>query len=94
MAVEFDPKGDCFSFGIPNGTWFAVLKETAVGDVLGRNYLNDSIDATEEKALQCAEALKSWMPPGNWYFGYSPDKDEILPMMIEFFTKCQGFTTH
>lgn len=91
MSVEFEPKDPCFCFGVSNGTWFTLLKNTDIGKVLPSVNTNDPITATKEQALECASILGKWTPPGGWYC--SGREVEGKHMFIEFFKDCGGFTT-
>jgi hypothetical protein len=96
MSVHFDPKGDCFCFGVSNSTWFELVRKGGpLHKVLGpdMNHLtNDPIDADNEISQRCAEAMSYWNPPNEWF---SPGKEhEAKNMFIDFFRQCDGFNTH
>lgn len=97
MTVEFVPNNEsCFLMGLSNEVWFVILKETQVGNVLGRQYTNDEIIATKEQAIQCAEILANWQPPAEWCV-LPPccfSNKEKIEQLIRFFHQCGGFKTH
>lgn len=92
MTVEFNPRSKhCLGLGIPNETWFHLLKTSKIREILNNPPLsNDPIRATKKQALACAEAIKNWQPTEFW-FGSDPEKGKL--MFIEFFEKCNGFST-
>lgn len=91
MSVELKPKGNCFCFGVANGTWFTLLEKAGLGTVLPALKTNDPITATRKQAMQCAELVEKWTPPADWYC--RDREQEGKAMFVEFFRKCGGFTT-
>ncbi|MCF2855949.1 hypothetical protein L1286_00570 [Pseudoalteromonas sp. SMS1] len=87
MTVEFIPKNnDCFNFGAPNQTVFALFKIKEIAEIL--NYpppTNDPIFATAKQARAIAAFMETceldWRP-------------EIKKMYINFILKCEGFETY
>lgn len=100
MTVGFIPNNpNCGEIELPNGTWFTILKHSKVGDVLGRQYTNDTIIATAEQAKQCAEILEDWLPPQSWGsfslpFNQSRGQEMLKNMIIHFLNECDGFETY
>lgn len=93
MTVEFIPRSKhCFGFGIANETWFHLLKTSKIREILNNPPLsNDPIRATKKQALACAEAIKNRQPIE---FRFSNDIEKIKLMFIDFFEKCNGFSTY
>jgi hypothetical protein len=95
MSVELVAKNrDVLGLGIANKTWFHLLKKTNIGNVLGRVLTNDPLDVSAEQAQLCAEAMKIFSPPYGWGLMGENGDEKMKQLFIEFFTACNGFTTH
>ncbi len=95
MSVELVAKNsDVLGLGVSNETWFHLLKQTDIGNVCGRVLTNDPLDVSAEEALACADAMKSFSPPPGWGLMGENGDEKLRRFFIEFFTTCNGFTTH
>lgn len=94
MSIELIPNNPrCHCIGLANDVWFTILRESLIGDVIGRKYNNDPLRISRKAALHCAEILLHWQPPQNWYYGCSMDGYSLKSDLVEFFKNCNGFIT-
>ena len=94
MSVELMPNNPrCSQMGLANGVWFAILRESEIGDLIGRRYTNDPLRVSKKTALCCAAILARWQPPDDWYHGYCRESDSLKADLVEFFKCCNGFAT-
>lgn len=94
MSVTLSPVNEkAGGMDIANGTWFTLLNESKVGEILKEPRLtNDTIDADAEQCQRCADALREWTPPKDWFM--RGREEESKQYFIEFFEECGGFTTY
>ena len=90
MTVSMESKNeDAGSANIANGTWFYLLDNTKIGEILmTKEHVNDPIHATKQQAIECAKALKEAELPPLWGEGWLKD------LLIDFFENCDGFDTY
>jgi len=94
MSVEFRPKNkECICFGIANQTWFQLLADTKVGEILGREYANDPLDVSTEEAEKVLKIMKEETFSVSWNEVKGTNK-RLIDVFIEFLECCNGFTTH
>lgn len=82
----------CPSMGVPNKTFFTMVNESGMAEVLGHQQTNDPVSATNEDAIKCKDLLKRWTPPEGWGSGLTDQK--LKEYFLEFFSRCDGFTTN
>ena len=94
MTVELEPKGgeESFSMGVPNSTFFTLVNESGIHEIIGKQRSNDPLDINKEKALMMAKITEDWSPPAGWFSGIGAIEGK--QMFIDFFNTCEGFTTH
>lgn len=92
MTVELNPKcNHCFLIGVANETFFSMVNDSGMSDVIGEQKTNDPITVTSDQAMKCREKLRAWTPPNEWGGGFQPEK--MKKLFDEFFTRCDGFST-
>lgn len=53
MSVEFIPNNkDCFEFGLPNGTWFKILENKNVKELIGGIKSNDPLKVSSSRVFK------------------------------------------
>ena len=77
--------------GVSNGTFFEMVNTSAMIDIIGSQNTNDPVDVNSADAKKCKTALSNWEPPGDWGAGLRPEK--MKEYFLEFFARCDGFTT-
>jgi len=64
MSVEFIPNNkDCFEFGLPNGTWFKILENKNVKELIGGIKSNDPLKVSSSRVFKML-----------WWFHYKINK--------------------
>ena len=92
MSIELIPKCEhCHQMGVSNGTFFEMVNTSAMIDIIGSQNTNDPVDVNSADAKKCKTALSNWEPPGDWGAGLRPEK--MKEYFLEFFARCDGFTT-
>lgn len=93
MSVELVPKNEeAGCMGVANGTWFYLLDNTEIGNIVNPQHTNDEIKASADDAEKCLEAIKKFIPPDGW--GMTGKEEEMKNYFIDFFSSCGGFTTY
>ena len=93
MSVELTPNcDDCPCMGVANKTFYDMVNGSGMSEVIGRQQTNDPIEVSADEALRCKELLLAWSPPDGWGSGISAPT--IRRYFLDFFTCCDGFTTH
>lgn len=91
MPVEFVPKSkNSFCFGVSNNTWFNLVNNTHICEIIGEQYTTDPVEVTAEQAKQFAEILKQT----EFKFDVLTVSENIYNEFIEFFETCEGFYTY
>ena len=93
MSVELIPNcRHCHQLGVAIGTFRRMIFDSGIADYLGIKVLtNDPVNATDGQAIKCAELLQSWTPPEDFGGGVRPGR--MKEYFLEFFRRCDGFTT-
>lgn len=93
MSVELIPNCQhCHQMGVANGTFGNMLLKSGMADFLGLDIItNDPISVTNEQARECRKLLNNWKPPEDWGGGIRTET--MKSHFMEFFGRCDGFTT-
>ena len=93
MTVELVPNcNHCPEIGVANNTFFVMVNTSGMADIIGKQTANDPLIVSNEDSLLLLHKLKKWNPPEDWGGGFRPEKMKSL--FVEFFRRCDGFTTH
>jgi len=96
MGVEFIPKNkDCFTFGLPNATWFKILDNKKIKDILKCDKTNDPIDVSSDDTRKLLNVVNKIDIPGVICGDIKRKIKEkpIKELIVEFLKCCGGFTT-
>ena len=92
MTVELIP--NCVhapQMGVANKTFFTMVNSSGMDSIIGKQSTNDELVVNGKDSLLMLQKIKNWNPPKNWGGGLEPG--EMKEYFIDFFRRCDGFTT-
>jgi len=94
MSVEIVPKNNqCYGMGISNGSWYELLENKEIANLIGGLKTNDPIDVSKETALKILEIVKKTTFSEKWSNPMG-DGRTLMELFIEFLECCDGFKTY
>lgn len=93
MTVELQPNNEkCYEVGLANKTFFVMVNESGMDQIIGKQHSNDPIEVNAENSLQLASVLDKWDAPKDWG-SLNGVPGGIKEILVRFLKDCGGFTT-